>query len=179
MSLLSSSPSQPRFPSLRRIQEQQGGFPIVADGFMTELMPDLLSIVLDASGRDATFPSLNLGGWKSSDDFFQWRFSAVQLLRQGLSDVLDGHDPSGWAMVNRAGSHHPRHRHQTSAISGVVYVDPGEEESSPTVFEVDDGRIVHVVPAPGRLVIFPGGMWHSVPRYDGEAPRVTIAFDVR
>lgn len=151
----------------------------MADGFMPELMPDLLSIILDASRRDSTFPSLNLGGWKSSDDFLQWGFPAVQLLRQGLRDVLDGHLPSGWAMVNRAGSHHPRHRHQTSAISGVVYVDPGDESSSPTVFEVDGGRSVHVVPSPGRLVIFPGGMWHSVPRYDGEDPRVTIAFDVR
>lgn len=34
-------------------------------------------------------------------------------------------------------------------------------------------------PVPGLLALFTGETWHRVPRYDGDAPRITIAFDVR
>jgi hypothetical protein len=82
-------------------------------------------------------------------------------------------------MVNRAGDCHPRHIHQGAIWSGVYCVDPGDEPITPTLFEAPD-RDVAVMPAPGRLVLFPGDMWHSVPACaGGPAPRITIAFDVR
>ena len=35
----------------------------------------------------------------------------------------------GWAMVNRAGSHHPRHHHPIAILSGVYYVTAGSPEA--------------------------------------------------
>ena len=61
---------------------------------------------------------------------------------------------------------------------GVYYVDPGEDLSPPTVCETAGGEIA-VEPHPGRLMLFHGTTWHRVERYDGDKPRITIAFDVR
>jgi hypothetical protein len=35
-----------------------------------------------------------------------------------------------------------------------------------------------VQPRPGRLVLFPSYMWHGTMPIEGEAPRMTIAFDM-
>jgi hypothetical protein len=90
-----------------------------------------------------------------------------------------------WAMVNRAGSHHPRHQHRIATLSGVYYVTAGSPDAiTPTVFECPcDGRgdpyELEVDPHPGRLVVCRGEMWHWVRPYPGELPRITVAFDVR
>lgn len=165
--------------------------PLVFDDVLPDLCPALEQVILGRmtkSGR-TKIGSLNVGGWKSGEDFFNWPDAAVQQLRQAIVDLVGVRSLVGWAMVNRAGSHHPRHQHRAAILSGVYYVTSGSPEAiTPTVFECPcDGRPVRpgdryeleVEPHPGRIVLCRGETWHRVPVYSGEIPRVTIAFDVR
>lgn len=164
--------------------------PLVFDNMTPELCPALEQIILDRMQHDRQrrTGSLNVGGWKSGEDFFAWPDAAVQALRQAIVDQV-GVLPVAWAMVNRAGSHHPRHQHRIASLLGVYYVTVGSPDHiTPTVFECPcDPRLARSVrrsnlevdPHPGRLVICRGETWHFLPKYLGEDPRITIAFDVR
>ncbi len=89
--------------------------------------------------------------------------------------------------MNRGGSQHPRHQHRIATLVGVYYVTAGSLDMlTPTIFECpcDPPRggpryELAIEPHPGRLVLCRGEMWHRVPIYAGELPRITIAFDVR
>lgn len=165
--------------------------PVVFDGVRTDLCPALEQVILDRMQRDhgRSVASLNVGGWKSGEDFFAWPDEAVQELRQTIVETIGAKALVAWAMVNRAGSKHPRHQHRIASISGVFYVTAGSQDAlTPTIFECPcDSRLakgavkyeMSVDPYPGRLVLCRGETWHRVPAYPGDLPRITIAFDVR
>ena len=154
--------------------------PLVFDGFHPELCPVLEQVILGRARTDRSTKSLNVGGWKSSEDFFSWPDDAVQALQRFVAAEIGSHRLVAWAMVNRAGSHHPRHQHRVATLTGIYYVTAGSEDAiTPTVFECADGHELEIDPHPGRLAIFRGETWHRVPVYSGDAPRITIAFDVR
>lgn len=155
--------------------------PIVYDGVLPELCPALEQIILERmqNDRGRRVGSINVGGWKSGEDFFSWPYEAVQILHQTIVELVGARSPVAWAMVNRLGSHHPRHQHRVAVLTGIYYVSAGSPEAlTPTVFECPEGDL-EVEPHPGRVTILRGDMWHRVPRYAGELPRITIAFDVR
>ena len=159
--------------------------PLVFDGVCAELSAPLTQIILDRMQRDPhrRTGSLNVGGWKSGEDFFTWPDAAVQDLRQAIVEIVGTRPMVAWAMVNRAGSHHPRHQHRIAILSGVYYVATGDP-LTPTIFECPcDGRPkqheLEIEPHPGRLVVCRGEAWHLVPAYPGDLPRITIVFDMR
>lgn len=172
---------------LRQIVAQCRDQPIVFDDVRPELCATLEQVILNRmqSDRRRKTGSLNVGGWKSGEDFFAWPDEAVQELRQVIVEMVSARSLVAWAMVNRAGSHHPRHQHRIASLSGIYYVTAGSQDAiTPTVFECPcDGRPkrseLEVEPHPGRLVVCRGETWHFLPVYAGEAPRITIAFDVR
>ncbi len=159
--------------------------PLIFDGVLPELCPALAQIILHRMQTDPRrTASLNVGGWKSAEDFFSWPDAAVQELRARIVAEVCAPQPVAWAMVNRRGSHHPRHQHRIATLTGVYYVAAGSEDAiTPTVFECEgDGSGAYeleIEPHPGRLALFRGETWHTVPAYPGELPRITIAFDVR
>ena len=167
----------------------------IHDDVHPEICEPLRELALDRAARFPSGGSNNIGGWKSDEGFLDLPVQCVRVLLVHLMTRL-GHRPLGWAMVNRNGSVHKRHRHGLQYQCGVYYVTPGDP-AMPTIFETATHVMaasavlsptqrrpitilpVEVVPVPGRLVLFPGSMWHSVPRYDGTAPRISIAFEVR
>jgi hypothetical protein len=168
--------------------------PAVFDGVRPELCARLEQVILGymQGDRSKRTGSLNVGGWKSGEDFFFWPDPSVQELRATIMEAVGSKSLVAWAMVNRAGSHHPRHQHRVAILSGVYYVAAGDPDTSgaltPTVFECPcdsrpqrpgDQFKLEVEPYPGRLVICRGETWHWVPKYMGDTPRVTLAFDVR
>lgn len=178
-------------PDFRQLLESCRAQPLVFDDVRPELCPVLAGVILDRMQRDRgrRVGSINVGGWKSGEDFFAWPEGAVQELRGALSETFGVRSPVGWAMVNRAGSQHPRHQHRMASLTGVYYVAAGSVDAiTPTVFECPcDPRLMRgmprheleVEPHPGRLVLCRGETWHRVPKYPGDLPRITIAFDVR
>lgn len=178
--------------SLRQLVADCREQPVVYDGVRPDLCPALAQVILGRMQRDRgrRIGSLNVGGWKSGEDFFAWTDAPVQEFRRTLVDFVGGERPLvGWAMVNRAGSQHPRHQHRVAVLTGIYYVASGSADAiTPTVFECPcDGRIprgeeryeLEIEPHPGRLALFRGETWHRVPAYPGDLPRITIAFDVR
>jgi hypothetical protein len=177
---VTSRTSALRAPKLTAILEQCRIEPLVADGIFVELCPALEQVILRRMQTDRSTKSLNVGGWKSGEDFFSWPDAAVQTLRRWIITEVGAMHPVGWAMVNRLGSHHPRHQHRAALLTGIFYVTPGSEDAiTPTIFECETGGNLEVEPHPGRIALCRGETWHSVPPYPGELPRVTIAFDVR
>lgn len=175
-----------------RLLESCRAEPVVFDGVRPDLCPALEQIILAQMQVDrgrSHVGSINVGGWKSSEDFFAWPYEAVQTLRQTIVEMTGAQSPVAWTMVNRAGSQHPRHQHRAASLVGVYYVTVGSPDAiTPTVFEcpcdgrparVGDRYELEVEPHPGRVVICRGESWHRVPKYLGELPRITIAFDVR
>ena len=181
-------------PDFRQLLESCRPKPVIFDGVRPELCSALAEIILGRmqADRGRKTGSINVGGWKSGEDFFSWPDPPVQELRQALVGAVGGgRSWVGWAMVNRAGSQHPRHQHRMAILTGIYYVAAGNAVAvTPTVFECPcDGRMqgsdryeLEVDPHPGRLVICRGETWHRVPRVpscSGDEPRITIAFDVR
>ena len=124
----------------------------------------------------------NLGGWKSPYEIFD---QSADLTRIGAAIRAQlklrwkiAQCPINWAMINSAGSSHPRHRHGSAGISCVLYVTAGDPPV-PTVVELEDpvGGELAVAPIPGRMLVMPMRLWHRVPVYAGASPRITIAFD--
>lgn len=152
---------------------------VVSDGIRPDLADDLCVAILQRAERMPSCPTLNRGGWRS-DEIFRWPEPAVSELRRAIERVVrvSPRGLTGWAMVNRRGDSHPRHRHQTAIVSGIYVVHPGSGPPTPTLFEIGNTEVA-VAPAPGRLSLFPGDLWHRVPEVFGDGPRVTIAFDVR
>ena len=181
----------PAMSPLTQLVESCRAEPVVFDGVRPDLCPALEQVILDRmqSDRGRSTGSLNVGGWKSGEDFFSWPDQAVQELRQTIVEMIGARSLVAWAMVNRAGSKHPRHQHRIAILSGVYYVATGSQDAlTPTIFECPcDSRLakgaskyeMEVEPHPGRLVICRGETWHRVPAYSGDLPRITIAFDVR
>jgi hypothetical protein len=165
--------------------------PLVFDGVRPELCEPLAQVILGRmqSDRRTKTGSLNIGGWKSTEDFFSWSDEPVQELRRTLAEIVGSRPLVGWTMVNRAGSQHPRHQHRAAILVGVYYVAAGSPDAlTPTVFECpcdsrptrpSDRYEMEIEPHPGRIVLCRGETWHRVPAYPGDQPRITVAFDVR
>jgi uncharacterized protein (TIGR02466 family) len=101
-----------------------------------------------------------------------------------------------WANVGRSGSYTKPHVHPNANLSVVYYVDAGEEPAGASqsgVVEFLDPRgrpnmfstegtlkfdAYRVVPQRGLLLVFPAWLYHYVHPYQGQAPRICVAFNV-
>ncbi len=97
-----------------------------------------------------------------------------------------------WANINPPGSYHPAHDHPNNYLSGVYYV--ATPESGPDLMFLDPrpmlmipwtGKINSVTansavaqPRPGRMVLFPSWLKHSVPVNAGTTERISISFNL-
>ncbi len=120
----------------------------------------------------------------------------VEALGRG-KDALRSRNLGGYAMagvwsvrLRPGGGRHVDHVHQRGWLSSACYIElppavdaegrqgwikfgePGVPTAPPL------GAEHHVKPAPGRLVLFPSYMWHGTAPFRGEAPRLTVAFDL-
>lgn len=203
--LMIAEPAPPPYtpPSYADVLGQLREGPVYFDGVGLELVDALQTEILQLASdlRRRSTPSLNRNGWKSSEDYLD-RAGAAQILRLKLErEFLGGARAVGWAMVNRLGSEHPRHQHRIASISGIYYIMAGDPPV-PTMVELapnkDQERViaarkrqgmpplpgglgseVAIEPIPGRLLLMRGETWHRVAKYQGQVPRLTIAFDVR
>jgi tetratricopeptide (TPR) repeat protein len=106
------------------------------------------------------------------------------------SRVTDSYRLAGsWSIRLRPGGHHVDHLHHKGWISSAFYVS-----LPPNVSDGDQGALRfgqpgtptrpaleaehRVRPKPGLLALFPAYMWHGTDPFEGDQPRLTIAFDV-
>jgi len=97
-----------------------------------------------------------------------------------------------WSVRLRPGGFHANHVHPDGWLSSACYIalPPGVTEApdkagwikfgEPGIVSTTQLPPEHfVAPEPGRLVLFPSYMWHGTVPFEGEAPRLTIAFDLQ
>ena len=165
-----------------RLRAACNGRPHTRDGFRLDLVDALNALVLGLARKTPSAPSLNVGGWRSSDGFLDRTDAVVADLANEIRSIVSAQGRGtlrtyGWAIVNRRGSRHRRHHHSGGILSGIYVVTPGDP-ITPTVFFVGNDQ-VSVETVAGRLILFPSDLEHEVPVYAGDTPRITIAFDVR
>jgi len=130
----------------------------------------------------------------------------LDLAREYVARQTGRHDPDfdsgwkirAWANVNERGHFNRVHDHlgRYSFFSGVYYVNVGDIEAGQagggrTRFEdwslvaIDTNREhdalrrdMLMTPRNGRMLLFPASLMHSVERYEGDAQRITIAFNL-
>jgi uncharacterized protein (TIGR02466 family) len=126
----------------------------------------------------------------------------VEDVREAFAAVAEVTEPlpatvsiEAWANVNARGDANVPHIHGGCPWSGVYYVagDTGPAAGGNLVFT--DPRtaalmVVHpynpfkganhitVAPEPGVMVVFPAFLYHGVDPYHGDAPRISVAFNL-
>lgn len=104
----------------------------------------LRDVILEAESREPGMSRSNVGGWHSTDDFFNWGDPAIgelhSLIGEGTREItlhicgdgIRGRDAeiavSGWANVSRDRAYNRPHDHLRYTWSGVYYVSLGEPE---------------------------------------------------
>jgi uncharacterized protein (TIGR02466 family) len=102
-------------------------------------------------------------------------------------------DLVAWAAVNRKWNYNTSHVHPMATWSGVYYVDPGDPPQTGfgAVLEFEHPIQAMVMnffpnllpstllvrPEAGLLVLFPSSLVHNVRMYQGERPRICVAFN--
>lgn len=98
------------------------------------------------------------------------------VLGRAITELL-GHQDWGftglWSTRLPKGGSHVMHNHPKGWMSGILYVDVPTYEGGHLVF--DDTLLI---PQTGDVVMFPSETWHSVTEYQGDQPRLTVAFDL-
>jgi Flp pilus assembly protein TadD len=96
-----------------------------------------------------------------------------------------------WSVCLRRHGHHINHFHPDGWLSSAYYVDTPLEAADPVArcgwIKFGEPRYAvpganperFIEPRPGRLVLFPSYMWHGTTPMYADAPRLTIAFDVK
>lgn len=146
-----------------------------------------------------------LGGWHSratlhKEPEFAFIASAVRNVAAAVGEAL-GYDPelrldidAMWAIVNAPGAWNRAHIHPGSLWSGVYYVQASENAGQ---IEFLDPRTANLMrqpryarrpeacyasvtydPTPGRLLLFPGWLYHTVHPNLSDVDRVILSFNL-
>ncbi len=134
---------------------------------------------------------------------FASQLTAVHSAEHGFVEPTFEWRHNAWANVNFAGDSNDLHGHPGAYWSGVYWVDDGGRQEDPAVggdLEFPDPRgmmpsaynpdlrmriegcltagfSTTVAPASGTFIMFPSWLMHSVRRYNGKRPRLSIAFN--
>jgi hypothetical protein len=147
---------------------------------------DRAEIAAAILAREAREPGLrvsNAGGWHSMPDALTWRQPALERAIEDLVDEtshgIEGVVPAhAWANVMRRGAWQYAHRHGEAAWSAVLYIDAGAPDHGGAI-TFAQGHVSHTIrPVSGQVLVFPGGVLHSVSEYRGGRPRISLALNL-
>ena len=134
---------------------------------------------------------------------FATQLTAVHSEQYGLTEPSFAWKLNAWANVNQAGHSNALHGHPGAFWSGVYWVDAGGREEDPAVggdlefidprgmvastynpalrMRVEDcvtaGFSTTYAATSGTFIMFPSWLMHSVRRFEGARPRISIAFN--
>lgn len=140
---------------------------------MPDGLPRILGVMHDLYGKEL---QTIRGGTQVSLQGCPYK-SVAQLMR-GIGERLDHHLKAPWAFQGawtirmQKGGHHIKHNHPQGDVSGVYYVAIG-----PGADLIVDGDVLK--PEREMLVLFPSKAPHETTPYEGDEPRMTVAFDVK
>lgn len=170
----------------------------ISAGLNIDLMKSLDELTPDR-------PKLEPGRkWQTDQNLHKFEEFAelVKIFHVAMGEVLDliGVDYSGfeitgcWANISPKFAYHPAHHHANNYLSGIYYVlaPPGgdtvvfhEPRSQPSIIDpklkketkyVANAHQIRV--KPGRMIIFPSWLTHSVPSSTADTLRVSISYNI-
>jgi len=146
----------------------------------------------------------NYKGWHSTTDMaakpeYQLLITELMRMQQEIyeKEHLDRYAKLGnmWANINPPGGMNQPHIHPNSLFSGVYYVKsnpqagrlkiydprPGAQINMPTRKPGNPGkdlwRDANIEPIPGRIIMFPAWLWHSVEPNKSDNTRISVSFN--
>ena len=169
-----------------------------------QLNPQLEKDILEWSKQDKGIKKTNMNGWHSQTDMqtkpeykplVDQLFLAMQYVWK--EEWLDREPVLGnmWANINYQGGYNKSHVHPNTLFSGVYYIktppNSGKlvcNDPRPGIQTVMPVRIkgvppkhlwreVHLDTPPGRIIIFPAWLWHSVEPNQSQDIRISISFN--
>jgi uncharacterized protein (TIGR02466 family) len=160
--------------------------------------------IVNWSNQDKGVKKTNYKGWHSTTDMGtkpEYQELITELLRMQKeiydNEHIDRHARLGnmWANINPPGGMNQPHVHPNSLFSGVYYVKsqpqsgrlkiydprPGIQTVMPLRKSGDPGRDLwreaYIDPMPGRIVMFPAWLWHSVEENKSNDIRISVSFN--
>ena len=160
--------------------------------------------IVNCSNKDQVVHKTNYKGWHSTTDMAQ-RPEYQNLINELIimcKDVfkeewLDQEPILGnmWANINPKDGMNQPHIHPNSLFSGVYYVKSNPQAGRLRVYDPRPGaqivmpnrqkgkppkhlwRDAHIDPIPGRIIIFPSWLWHSVEPNESNDLRISVSFN--
>jgi uncharacterized protein (TIGR02466 family) len=180
-------------------------FPTIIYGKDIELdNRQLAQDIINWSNQDKGVSKTNIKGWHSTTDMAA-KSEYSQLVKElvGMQkeiykeEHLDREPRIGnmWANINPPGGMNSPHIHPNSLFSGVYYVKsnpkagrlkiydprPGANMNMPSRKPGDPGRDLwrdaNIEPIPGRIIMFPAWLWHSVEENISDDIRISVSFN--
>ena len=160
--------------------------------------------IINWSNQDKGLLKTNVKGWHSQTDMalkpeYQLLVNELKtmILNVFSEEFLDRQPMLGnmWANINpKEGSNQP-HIHPNCLFTGVYYVKSNPQAGRLKVYDPRAGaqivmpvrkegkppkhlwREAHIDPIPGRIVMFPSWLWHSVEENKSEDLRISVSFN--
>ena len=180
-------------------------FPTIVHGKDVELDNNKLAHdIINWSNQDKGVSKTNIKGWHSTTDMAtkpEYQELITELMRMQKEiyehEHLDRHARLGnmWANINPPGGMNQPHIHPNALFSGVYYVKsnpqagrlkiydprPGAQINMPTRKPGNPGRDLwrdaNIEPIPGRIIMFPAWLWHSVEPNKSDNTRISVSFN--
>ena len=180
-------------------------FPTFVYGKDVELNnKQLAQDIVNWSNQDKGVNKTNYKGWHSTTDMhtkpeYQLLVNELFKMQQDIyeKEHLDRQPKLGnmWANINPPEGMNQPHIHPNSLFSGVYYVKsnpkagrlkiydprPGAQINMPTRKPGDPGkdlwRDANIEPIPGRIIMFPAWLWHSVEPNQSDDIRISVSFN--
>ena len=179
-------------------------FPTIVYGKDVELdNKQLAQDITNWSNQDKGVEKTNYKGWHSKTDMatkpeYQLLITELMIMQKEIyeHEHLDRFARLGnmWANINPPGGMNQPHLHPNSLFSGVYYVKsnpqagrlkiydprPGAQINMPTRKPGNPGkdlwRDANIQPIPGRIIMFPAWLWHSVEPNKSDNTRISVSF---
>ena len=160
--------------------------------------------IINWSNQDKGVSKTNYKGWHSTTDMadkpeYQQLITELMKMQKEVYDNehIDRHPRlcNMWANINPPDGMNQPHVHPNSLFSGVYYVKsqpksgrlkiydprPGIQYSMPIRKPGNPGkdlwREAYIDPIPGRIIMFPAWLWHSVEPNESNDIRISVSFN--
>ena len=184
---------------------KEGFFPtiIYAQDFKLDTN-QLAQNIIQWSNQDQGLKKTNVKGWHSQTDMHKKPEykplvdELFKMVHQVFNEEFLEREPrlgNMWANINPPGGYNRPHVHPNSLFSGVYYVKtppnsgklicndprPGIQTCMPTRKEGQPPkhlwRDANLDPFPGRIIMFPAWLWHSVEPNQSNDIRISVSFN--
>ncbi len=180
-------------------------FPTIVYGKDVQLDNNQLARdIINWSNQDKGVSKTNYKGWHSTTDMaikpeYSQLVSELKIMQKEIYDNehLDRHAKLGnmWANINPPGGMNMPHLHPNALFSGVYYIKtplnsgrlkvidprPGVQTMMPIRKPGNPGkdfwREIHMEAVPGRIIMFPAWLWHSVEENKSNDIRISVSFN--